>query len=257
MIDATSALNFAKVAALKVGEGLIERQISSEKLKDKRNKTIQVDSDIWAHNVYAESIAKEFPGHVIISEENENIIEITDDNYYWIIDPLDGTTNYRNKSDIFGTSIALYKGSEPVLGVIYLPKLDKLYAELSGQVIPGHPRSTDDLSRHEAVFDRGNMRNDEEVNKLANINSSLLNSTRTIRMFGSASYSLLALCEGYDSFIGCRMALYDVAAGVIFAKNRGLELFQFDGSDYSATSFSDLVICSSTNKEKYVTLLSH
>jgi fructose-1,6-bisphosphatase/inositol monophosphatase family enzyme len=255
MDDIKQVLEFAKKLSLDVGKGLIEKQGSSVKLADKSNKTIQINSDLWAHETYVAAINKQFPDHKIISEESKQTATITDNSFYWIIDPLDGTTNYKNQSDIFGTSIALYQGSEPLLGVINLPKLNKIYAELINQQTPNKESHSDNLKSHEVIFDRGNMRSENQIEELSQVNKSLLQKTRTVRMFGSASYSLVAVCVGYNSFIGCQMALYDVAAGVIFAKNRGLNILQFNGDNYETAAISDIVICHPSSKEDYIKML--
>ena len=249
-INLDEALAFAKELAISVGDGLVERQANVRELERKENKTLLVDVDIWAHNEYKAALQKNFPDHTLISEENDQAIELEPGKYYWIVDPLDGTTNFTNQSEIFGTSIALYCGCEPLLGVIYMPKIKRLCAELAGQK-SSQQRISRGLSSHQVIFDRGGLRSPDEIVELSRLEASLTAQVRTVRMFGSASYSLLAINTGFDAFIGCNMALYDVAAGVIFAKNRGLVVCDFSATEFNANSKSNIFIGTAQNFELY------
>src|SRR5436189_4023478 len=89
-------------------------------------------ADIKAEAVLFEELAKVRPGYGFLGEER-GMVEGTDKTHTWIIDPLDGTTNFLHAIPHFAISIALQKGSEIVAGVIYDPIKDELfYAEKGG-----------------------------------------------------------------------------------------------------------------------------
>jgi myo-inositol-1(or 4)-monophosphatase len=87
--------------------------------------------DFASEKLIIESISKRFPSHSIIAEESGFVDK--DSEYIWVIDPIDGTSNFANGVPWFGVMVALLKSFEPIAGGIYLPVTDELYLASKGQ----------------------------------------------------------------------------------------------------------------------------
>ncbi len=165
-----------------------------------------------------------YPGHAILSEEygkNDIISE-----YLWVIDPLDGTTNYAQGLHIFAVSIALQYRSETMLGIIYLPVLDQMFeavrgkgAHLNGNVI----RVSAKENLRECVLATG-FPYDRAENPDNNVNyfSRLAPQVRGIRRMGSAAYDLANVSAGLlDGYWELNLSPWDVAAGILILEEAG------------------------------------
>src|SRR3989338_11144878 len=148
---AGKALKVAVEAAREAGKILAMRQLQGLKIsfKDRRGRSIVTNADMEADSLIRRIILKSFPGHSIISEEDKPVLG---NEYKWYIDPLDGTTNYSMGTGYFCVSIALAKGSQPIVGVIYSPALDELFTAVHGKGaflngIRIRPNSTANLKR--------------------------------------------------------------------------------------------------------------
>jgi myo-inositol-1(or 4)-monophosphatase len=97
----------------------------------KSPKDIVTEADIKAEEVILEILGKEYPDHSIWSEEKGK--SLTNSEYMWVVDPLDGTTNYSVKNPFFNVSIALAHRGEIVSGVVYSPITDELFHAEKGK----------------------------------------------------------------------------------------------------------------------------
>ena len=87
--------------------------------KDKRNNLV-TEIDLNTQKIIVENIYKTYPNHAIVGEEDK-LKSIKDSEYIWVIDPIDGTTNFVNGIPNFAISIALLKDLEPIAGAIWIP----------------------------------------------------------------------------------------------------------------------------------------
>ena len=169
-------------------------------------------------------IASHFPDHGIIAEESG--ADHSDRDWRWVVDPLDGTTNFSNGLPIFSVSIALeYKG-EAVVGVVYAPYLRELFHAVkgSGAYLNGrriHCSAKTDLAQ--AVVATG-MPYDRAVNpdnNLAEIER-VVCKVRGTRRLGSAAIDLCYAAAGfYDAYWELNLQRWDVAAGTLIAREAG------------------------------------
>lgn len=173
-------------------------------------------------------------GYPIISEEKGVIGNINDDDYYWIIDPLDGTVNFLRNLELCAVSIALWKNNYPIFGVIGEFTNFKL---TWGSV--GFGSYTDDIpinvskttNKSSSILCTGfpsrlelNEENNNEYLKYFYEYSK-------IRMFGSASMSLLYVAKGYaDAYFEKDIMIWDVAAGIAIVSGAGGNVVFTEGS---------------------------
>jgi myo-inositol-1(or 4)-monophosphatase len=116
----------------KIGDQILESfKVSDLQATLKLDNTLVTDADIAADQQLRSSLKEAFPGDGIISEENNTVFP-ADKEFVWVIDPLDGTTNYALGLHYWGVSIARIKCGSPDLAVLYFPSLDELITATKG-----------------------------------------------------------------------------------------------------------------------------
>ncbi len=169
-------------------------------------------------------IHKNFPDHGIISEESGRDHE--EKEWRWVIDPLDGTTNFANGLPPFCVSIALEHNKEAVIGVVYAPYLQECFyaAKGAGAWLNGnriHCSDKDEMSKAVVATGMPYDRNDNPDNNLAEI-SRMAFRVRGIRRMGSAAIDLCYTAAGYlDAYWELNLNRWDVAAGQLIASEAG------------------------------------
>lgn len=170
-------------------------------------------------------INKKYPDHSILSEESGEH-EVSDSDYLWIIDPLDGTTNYAQGLPIFAVSIALQHHKETVLGVIYVPMLDLLFEAIKGQgaFLNGKQITVGAKNKLiECLLSTG-FPYDQHSNQENNSNyfAYFVPRARGLRRLGSAAYDLANIAAGIlDGYWELNLGLWDVAAGILLVEEAG------------------------------------
>ena len=167
------------------------------------------NADIKAEKVIIEELKKARPNYSIISEEN-GVEKNKDESNFWIIDPIDGTTNFLHGVPHFAISIALQSNNEIVCGLIFDPIKDELfYAE----------------KNNGAYFNNQRIR----VSKKREINDCLFavgkgkyNPDLICRRSGSAALDMAYVASGrFDGYFQNNLNLWDIAAGIIIVKEAG------------------------------------
>ncbi len=170
-------------------------------------------------------IREHFPQHGIISEESGRDHE--DREWRWVIDPLDGTTNFAMGLPPFCVSIALEHNKEAVVGVVYAPYLKECFYAVknSGAWLNGKPiHCSEKAEISKAVVATGMPydRNDNSDNNLAEISRMAL-CVRGVRRMGSAAIDLCYTAAGFfDAYWELNLNRWDVAAGQLIASEAGV-----------------------------------
>lgn len=218
-------------------------------IKSYHNKTFQVeykgeidlvtDADHAAEEVVCELLAERFPHYGLLAEEE--VPEETEHSPRWIVDPLDGTTNFSRGYPYFAVSIALEKDEQIVLGVVYSPVLDELFVAEKGQgaTLNGEPISvsgTGDLNR--ALLSSGapyDVRQRMEVYTLPW--NALVPQTLTLRQLGAAALDLCYVaCGRSDGHFEVGLAPWDTAAGWLLVEEAGGCVTDFAGERFRSDS---------------------
>lgn len=172
-----------------------------------------------------EYIHRYFPHHGVISEESGNDHE--DREWRWVIDPLDGTTNFAAGLPTFCVSIALEHNHESVVGVVYAPYLRECFYAVKGKGAwlngkPIHCSDKAELSKSVVATGMPYDRNDNPDNNLAEI-SRIAFRVRGIRRMGSAAIDLSYTAAGFfDAYWELNLNRWDVAAGQLIATEAGV-----------------------------------
>jgi myo-inositol-1(or 4)-monophosphatase len=194
------------------------------------------DVDLASEQLIREAIATHYPRHQILAEEG-GLAESSSD-YRWIVDPLDGTTNYAHGFPIFAVSIALEYCGEIILGVVYDPARDELFAAErgAGAALNNRPirvSATTDLSK--SLLSTG-FPYDIRTSKLTNLDhwSNFALAAQALRRTGAAAIDLCYVaCGRFDGFWELTLSAWDMAAGSLIVTEAGGRLTDMTGSPFS------------------------
>lgn len=184
--------------------------------------------------------------------------------YTWVLDPVDGTVNYVRGLPLCGISLALVRDDQPILGIIDLPFLGSRYSAALGSGAYRNGQRVYASKTHSikdavvAIGDYAVGENAESRNAIRMaITQELAAAALRVRMVGSAAIDLAWLADGgLDASITMSNNPWDMAAGVIIAREAGAVVVDSDGSDYTLRSRS--TIAASANLiDDLVRLLSH
>jgi myo-inositol-1(or 4)-monophosphatase len=212
MQSISANLNVMIKAAEKASRALIRDFGEVEKLQVsiKGPTDFVSNADLKAEKIIIEELKKARPYYSIISEEEGSEIN-KDKNNTWIIDPIDGTTNFLHGIPHFATSIALKSGDEIVSGLIYDPIKDEMfYAEKECGAYFNNQRIRVSKKRelNNCLFATGGvLKNQVDL---------------TLRNSGSAALDIAYVAAGrYDGYFQNNLSLWDIAAGIILIKEAG------------------------------------
>lgn len=214
-------VRFIKYLVYEAGTKLREFTAVREQISLKNNELSNLVTrfDIEIERFIVNKIKTEFPEHSFITEENT--VKASSHSFYtWIIDPIDGTTNFVSFGQDFAVSIALYKNQQPYIGAVYDVMADELYlgiaqkgAWLNGSpLIPRLP--AENLS--EAIVDCSlNTINRFMVERKINM-PALINHIRGHRCSGVASIAICKVAAGQlSAYISAKLSIWDYAAAAI------------------------------------------
>ncbi|HEX3721704.1 MAG TPA: inositol monophosphatase family protein [Nitrolancea sp.] len=225
-------------AARASGRILSENYGRTKQVRFKRAIDLVTDSDERSEAQIVDRIRRHFPDHNILTEESGSERSPgTDSPYLWIIDPLDGTTNFAHGYPFFCVSIALQVNGETELGVVYAPTLDELFvaergsgAFLNGSRLAVSP--VDTLIRSLLVT---GFNYDPETAR-ANLAAweHFLMHSQAVRRDGSSALNLCFLAAGrFDGYWELGLKPWDCAAGELLVREAGGLVTDFDGKQHT------------------------
>ncbi len=143
----------------------------------------------------------------------------------WIVDPIDGTTNFIRGIPIYTISIGYQQHGELLLGAVYCPLLDEMFLGMKGQgaTLNGQPIHTSNVSAAgDAIVGISFAhRNEDNKKRMAKV-LQLFNELDDVRRLGSAAYDLCCVAMGrFEAFVELGLNLYDIAAGVVILHEAG------------------------------------
>ena len=186
--------------------------------------------DRRSDNLIVGFLHQEYPGHAILAEESGESGEKSE--YRWVIDPVDGTTNYAQGLPIFAVSIALEYRQEAVMGIVYEPVTDEMFTAIRGQGAYLNGKRLQVGTKTElldCVVATG-FPYDAATHPLNNLDyfSAMLPKARAIRRMGSAAYDLACVSSGaFDGFCEMNLSLWDAAAAMLVVQEAGGVVWPF------------------------------
>lgn len=231
----TSIRAIAIAAALAAGRLLRERLGQVGEIRYKGDVNLVTEVDLASERLIIETIRSAFPDHAVLSEEGlgRGALESP---ALWVIDPLDGTTNYAHGYPMFCVSIAFLEAGRPLVGVVYQPILDELFvaergvgAFLNGE--PIHVSSHREL--RSALLATGFPYDRERRRQALKAFARFTMAARAVRRDGSAALNLAYVAAGrFDGFWEQELSPWDTAAGVLLVQEAGGMVTDYSGEPY-------------------------
>lgn len=228
-------LNFAIQTARDAGRILADRLGRTIQITNKGDINLVTEADLAAEHLIIERIQSYHPSHTILAEESGETVTIGGrSEWKWIVDPLDGTTNFAHGYPCFCVSIALEREGVLVIGVIYDPNRDELFAAERGVGATLNNRSirvseTFDLNR--ALLGTGFPYDVRQRVEFARHLHGFIMNAQGVRRDGSAALDLAYVaCGRFDGFWEEGLNPWDVAAGVLLIEEAGGRVSRYDGN---------------------------
>jgi myo-inositol-1(or 4)-monophosphatase len=231
------ALNVMIAAARKAGRALIRDfgELENLQISRKGPADFVTTADSRTERVLIEELSRARPGYGFLVEES-GIIEGKDKTHRFIIDPIDGTTNFLHGIPQFSISIALEREGHIVSGLVFNPVTDEMYVAEKGHGaylndrrlrVAARQNLPDILVASGAPF----MGKEGREEFLAELNA-IVSSTAGVRRFGSAALDLAWVASGrFDAFWERGLKPWDIAAGLLIVREAGGVVSDLDGRD--------------------------
>lgn len=231
-------LNFAKQIAFDAGTLLVQR-LGSALVSNKGDIDLVTEADIAAEELIIDRIRSYYPKHSILAEESGEAIAVGNlaSSWKWIIDPLDGTTNYAHGYPCFCVSIGLELDGELQLGVVYDPMRNEMFAAEKGEGATLNDRrirvsDVEELNR--AMLCTGFPYNVRERPDFAREFAIFTMNAQAVRRDGSAAIDLAYVaCGRFDGFWEDGLNPWDMAAGVLLIQEAGGRVTNFEDQKLS------------------------
>ncbi|MGE3174118.1 MAG: inositol monophosphatase family protein [Planctomycetota bacterium] len=231
----------AVALAQEAGEVLLRHRREGLVAESKgRRRELVTAADRDAERVVVGGIQRQWPSHAVLAEEGVLTAKGRSDreaDWTWIVDPLDGTTNFVHGVPFFAVAIALAWRDRPVVGVVHAPALGDTYAAAAG--LGAHWNGTriqvsrtaelaDALVATGFSYERDEPGRDDNLGRLQRV----LPRCRDVRRLGSAELDLCLCARGtYDAYWELYLAPYDVAAGAVIVREAGGRVTDLRGGE--------------------------
>jgi len=235
--------SFAVDLARNAGALLKKKFNKTHKIQYKGDINLVTEADKMSENLIIKSIRREFPDHGILSEESPAVAG--SGKMRWIVDPLDGTTNYAHGYPVFCVSIALENDGKVVLGVIYDPMREELFSTVRGKGVYLNGKnlsvsSIRDISRSLLATGFPYDIRESRENNLDYFSRMAVN-VQAIRRAGAAALDLAYLAAGrFDGFWELKLKPWDTAAGCLMVEEAGGSVSDLAGKPWNISSPSVL-----------------
>ncbi len=216
-------------------------------------------ADKRTEKILIEEIQKAHPEHGIITEET-GIINKSNVEKKWIIDPIDGTMNFLNGIPQFAISIAYEEKGEIICGVIFNPILNEMFVAEKGNgayLNNSRIRVSNKKKIKDALLVTGGPKGNSKIkNKIFSEYINVSNNVSNVRKFGSAALDMAYVaCGRFDGYWQRELNYWDVAAGVIILKEAG-GLISFFEDDKNNSLKKNIIACNSNIHNELYDLIS-
>ena len=247
--------NIAERAAVAAGRLMLRglKRLESLTVHSKKPNDFVSEIDLACEQEILHHLHKAYPGHAVLSEE-AGLSGDEDSEYRWIVDPLDGTTNFMHGIPHFAASIALMKNDALLVGVIYDPCKNELFTAMNGKgamLNNQRIRVADRRNLNGALLGTGVPYSpDQDLDHYLRMLQNLIRDTAGIRRAGAASLDLAYIAAGrLDGFWEFDLKPWDIAAGALLVQEAGGIVGDFSGGHDHMQSGNTLAANSALRKE--------
>ena len=218
--------------AARAGGEVLQSWIGRFEVHEKGPSDLVTEADWASQEAIRKIVLTAFPHHGFISEEGDGHLDASAE-YCWVVDPLDGTTNYVHQLPHYAVSIALLYHGRPIVGAVLDPMHDECFSATKGEgaKLNGQPIRTSqvrDLSQAlvAASFSAKVEPNSLEIDQFI----AALLACQAVRRTGSAALNLCYVAAGrLDAFWALSTKAWDVAAGILLVEEAGGVVTRLDG----------------------------
>jgi myo-inositol-1(or 4)-monophosphatase len=237
------AITWVKDAGRQLKSSLLEIIIVESKSNPD---DLVTEMDRRIEKFFLHKIKETFPSHSFLGEEGGGEKVDSTDGTLWIIDPIDGTTNFVHQQFNFAISLAVYHNGEGMIGITYNVMGDELF-----HAVKGHGAYLNDLRLPEIADVKANkaiiglnarwlLVKDKRISEPL---GKICNSVRSIRSYGSAAIEIAYVAAGrLDSYISMQLSPWDFAAGMVLLREVNGECKTFDGEDLDLLMTSSVFV---------------
>jgi len=210
--------------------------LKRSQIKLKGEKDLVTTADLKSEKIVINAIKKNFPEHVILSEE-AGLNQKTSD-YMWVIDPLDGTTNFSYHNPIWNVSIAVTHKGKVIMGAVYIPLQDELFfAELNKGAYLNNKKFKAAKATNKNIDAYCHGSGARNINKMLKYYNYQKKNALDCRQLGSAAYELAYTALGrIDSILIPGANSWDVAAGALIVREAGGKVTDFKNKQWNIES---------------------
>lgn len=236
-VELDHALEVALGAAREAGAILLEESRSPQRLSYKGEVDLVTQADLRSEQAIAVRLRAAFPDHRILGEEmGEEGAHDGPARYRWLVDPLDGTTNFAHGFPVYAVSIGLLDEGEPVVGVVFHPAANEMFSARrgGGACLNGDPIHVSRIaSLSTSLLGTGFPTHKRSESPNLRYYGEFTLRSHGVRRAGAAALDLCAVaCGRYEAFWEFGLKPWDTAAGILLVREAGGRATDFDGQPY-------------------------
>ncbi|KAK2185981.1 hypothetical protein NP493_215g03009 [Ridgeia piscesae] len=251
--DLDVCFNLVQDVARKAGE-MIREAFKQEKQVSTKSSLADLvtESDKKVEQLIISTVKDKFPTHSFIGEESVGDSCVLTDNATWIIDPIDGTTNFVHRFPYIAVSIALLVQKKTVIGLIYNPILDQMYTARPGQGAYCNGEKlqvtqTQDLGHALVCAEFGSSRDSKVLDSKFRSMRKIIEQAHGIRSLGTATMAMCMVASGKaDAYFEMGPHIWDFAAGDLLVREAGGTVVDTTGGPMDL--MSRRVLCAGTQE---------
>jgi myo-inositol-1(or 4)-monophosphatase len=235
-MDFGKIMSVATEAAHRGADVLLQKMGRLAEINKKGAIDLVTDADTASEEAIITTIQAAFPDHTLLAEESG--LNRGSSAYQWIIDPLDGTTNFAHSLGLFAVSIACARDNDIICGVVYNPVSGELFSAIQGEGAQLNGRSiavsaTPDIA--DSLLVTGFPYNVRDIlDQIMTRLSRCLAASQGVRRLGSAALDLCYLaCGRFEGFWEQNLKPWDTAAGLLIAREAGARVTDFGDNVYT------------------------
>jgi myo-inositol-1(or 4)-monophosphatase len=230
-----------------------DKEISA---KEKALGGLVTEADIAIEQYLIKYLTPILPGALFFAEESGK--SKGENDYCWVIDPLDGTTNFTQKIPFFCISVALTYKDEPIMGLVYHPLLDELFYAQAGKgaYLNGKKIQVTKKTVAQSVFSVKLYTKKRGISSMPGQLTDLAAAIYTTRELGSAALEIAYVASGrLDGMIRTGLKWWDIAASMLIAQEAGATMSDFQGEKITPHFTSFIASGASNTQAKVLALI--
>ncbi len=252
-IDVTELLKVAEETAVTTGRLILQKWTQPRTIKSKGFRDLVTDTDVAAQKLITDTIQARFPEHGFLTEEDDSDLP-TSGSVIWVIDPVDGTTNFSRAVPSFCVSLgAVSETGEQLAAAVYDPMRNELFSAARNQGAwlrdQSGLRQAFSVSQVDtldgALFALDWSRNPDLRQVAVSVLTKIAPQVQDVRAIGSAALALSWLAAGrFDAYVNMQLSPWDLAAACLIIQEAGGEISEPDGQPWHYSRQNSGVVAS-------------